>query len=195
MADFLIAWGELEIHEGGYVNDPVDKGGETFRGIARNFHGDWTGWQKIDRVHREYPDDFVARIEADQELYDLAREFFREKFWKTVRGDEIQNQHVANKVFDTAVNQGVATSSRYLQESLNLLNRNGSNFPDIAVDGRIGPETLEALGKFVTLEDGRPDYLLKLLNLMQGCRYLEIMRKDPSQERFARGWLNRVDLR
>lgn len=195
MSDFLIAWGELEIHEGGYVNDPVDRGGETFRGIARNFHGDWPGWEKIDRAHREHPADFVERIEADEELYDLAREFFREKFWNAVRGDEISNQHIANKVFDIAVNQGVATGSKFLQESLNLLNRNGNNYPDIAVDGSIGPATLEALDSFMKLEEGRPDYLLKLLNLMQGCRYLEVMRKDKSQERFARGWLNRVDLR
>lgn len=195
MADFLIAWGELEIHEGGYVNDPVDRGGETYRGIARNFHGDWPGWEKIDRTRREHPADFVDRIEADEELYNLTREFFREKFWNTVRGDDISNQHIANKVFDTAVNQGVSTSSKYLQESLNLLNRNGNNYPDIAVDGSIGPATLEALDQFMKLEEGRPDYLLKLLNLMRGCRYLEIMRKDKSQERFARGWLNRVDLR
>jgi hypothetical protein len=45
------------------------------------------------------------------------------------------------------------------------------------------------------LENGHPDYLLKLMNLMQANTYVEIMRRDPTQERFARGWLDRVDLK
>jgi hypothetical protein len=49
--------------------------------------------------------------------------------------------------------------------------------------------------KFLKLENGHPDYLLKLMNLMQANTYVEIMRRDPTQERFARGWLNRVDLK
>ncbi len=53
----------------------------------------------------------------------------------------------------------------------------------------------QALQRCQDLEQGQPDYLLKMLNLMQGARYLEILSKDGSQERFARGWLNRVDLR
>ncbi len=115
MADFEIAYGETELREGGYVNDPTD--------------------------------------------------------------------------------QAVATSVRYLQDGLNLLNRNGRNYADIEVDGKMGPMTLVSLKALLDLEKGQPDYLLKLLNIMQAVRYLEVMRNDPTQERFARGWLNRVDLR
>jgi len=34
--------------------------------------------------------------------------------------------------------------------------------------------------------------LVKLLNIQQGARYVEIMQEDSSQERFARGWLKRA---
>lgn len=195
MADFEIAYGETEMREGGYVNDPVDRGGETCRGIARRFHDRWSGWALVDKIKTEHPDDFKRRIDDSPEIAKLAKDFFRTQFWNPVRGDKIPDQHLANKVFDTAVNQGIGSSVRYLQESLNLLNRNQQDYADIEIDGSMGPATLETIDKFLRLEQGRPDYLLKLLNLMQAFRYVEIMRRDPTQERFARGWLNRVDLR
>jgi lysozyme family protein len=195
MADFEIAYGETELREGGYVNDPVDRGGETCRGVARKFHESWPGWMLVDRIKTDHPQDFVRRINDSPEIAELAKQFFRKQFWNPIRGDELPNQHLANKVFDTAVNQGVGSSVRYLQEALNMLNRNQQNYPDIAVDGKLGAETLQTIKLFLELEQGRPDYLLKLLNLMQAFRYVEIMRRDPTQERFARGWLNRVDLK
>jgi len=195
MADFDIAYGETEIREGGYVNDPVDKGGETHRGVARKFNGDWKGWPIIDKIKKDHPADFKDRINASDELAELAKELFRIRYWNPVRGDEIPDQHIANKVFDTGVNQGVARSTRYLQEGLNLLNRNGKNYADIKVDGKFGDTTMTTLKAFLKLEEDRPDYLLKVLNLLQASFYMDIIRKDPTQERFARGWLNRVDLR
>ena len=195
MADFKIAYGETALREGGYVNDPVDKGGETHLGVARRFHSDWAGWKIIDQIKSEHPRDFKRRIEDNAELAKLAEQLFRDKYWNPIRGDDIPNQHVANKVFDTGVNQGVARSIRYLQESLNLLNRDGKNYADIEVDGKSGTRTINALKAFLNLEQGQPDYLLKALNVMQAAFYLDIMRRDRTQERFARGWLNRVDLR
>lgn len=195
MADFEIAYGETELREGGYVNDPVDRGGETCRGISRRFHPDWIGWALVDRLKTEHPQTFRQVIDEHPDVAELAKTFYREKFWQPVRGDELPNQHIANKVFDTAVNQGIGSSVRYLQEGLNLLNRNQLNYGDIEIDGDLGAQTLAALKQFLDLEQGRPDYLLKLLNILQAHRYLEVMRRDPTQERFARGWLNRLELR
>jgi lysozyme family protein len=195
MADFDIAYGETAIHEGGYVHDPVDRGGETHCGVSRRFHPDWAGWPRIDRLKREHPQDFVRRINADAELAGMARQLYHERYWKPLLGDQIPDQHVANKLFDTGVHQGVATSIRYLQESLNLLNRDQRDYADTAVDGKMGPASLAALNAFLKLEKGRPDYLLKLLNILQALRYVEILRRDPGQQKYTRGWLNRVDLR
>ena len=194
MADFELAYGETELHEGGYVNDPDDRGGETHRGVSRRFHPEWAGWEIIDEIKREHTDDFVRRINEDSRLVELSKQLYREKYWLPIQGDDIPDQHVANQLFDTGVNQGVATSLRYLQEGLNLLNRNATSYPDIAVDGAMGPETLAGLDNFLRLEEGRPDYLLKMMKVMQAARYIEIMRADATQEKFARGWLNRVNL-
>ena len=67
MADFDIAYGETELREGGYVNDPVDRGGETHRGVARKFNPDWKGWALVDRLKRENPQDFKAVINENGE--------------------------------------------------------------------------------------------------------------------------------
>ena len=48
MADFKKALTETLRHEGGYVNDPKDPGGETYKGISRKNHPDWEGWNIID---------------------------------------------------------------------------------------------------------------------------------------------------
>lgn len=194
MADFEIAYGETAIYEGGYVNDPVDKGGETHLGIARKFNGDWEGWPIIDKIKTDHPDDFKSRINANEKLAQLAKELFREKYWTPIRGDEIPNQHIANKVFDTGVNMGVKRSVLFLQQGLNLLNRNQRNYGDIEIDGKFGNATLQAIKQFLKLEKDKPDYLLKLLNLQQAAHYVDIMKRDSTQERFARGWLNRVAL-
>ena len=195
MADFDIAYGETEIREGGYVNDPVDKGGETHRGVARKFNGDWEGWKIIDQIKVEHPKDFRKRINDNEELVVLSKKLYRKRYWDPFRGDEIPNQHIANKVFDTGVNQGVSRSIRYLQKGLNVLNRNQKNYPDVEADGKFGKQTMSSLVAFLKLEKDQPDYLLKALNVLQANFYLEIMKRDSTQERFARGWLNRVDLR
>ena len=193
-SDFEIAYGETELNEGGYVHDPDDKGGETHRGVARRFHSDWPGWEIVDKIKLDHPEDFVRRINDDPKLVELSKQLYREKYWNPILGDQIPNQQLANKVFDTGVNQGVKTSVRYLQEGLNLLNRNQKSYSDVKNDGVMGANTLESVTSFLKLESGQPDYLLKLLNLMQAWKYVELMRADKTQEKFARGWLNRVNL-
>jgi len=195
MSDFEIAFGETELNEGGYVDDPDDRGGETHLGISRKFHPTWNGWKLVDQLKSNHPDDYIRQVNQNAQLHRLAKAFYRENFWKPILGSQIPNQSIANKVFDTGVNQGTGTSVRYLQESLNLLNRNQQEYKDIGVDGKMGPKTLAALNEFLKLEKGQPDYLLKLLNLMQANRYVEIMKREPTQQKFARGWLNRVNLR
>ena len=108
-----------------------------------------------------------------------------------IEGDAIANHAVANEVFNTAVNMGVAKAARFLQESLNLLNRNQRTYPDIVVDGWIGPTTIKTL-KRLLLSDRTPKRLLRLLNVLQGMTYIEIVRRDPTQEKFIRGWLSRT---
>ena len=104
----------------------------------------------------------------------------------------IPSQMIAEELFDTGVNMGIHRSVRFLQESLNLLNRNQKNYEDIKEDGLLGPGTLNALE--IYLENDDSPFLLKIMNILQGHHYIEYMRRQPNQEKYARGWLKRIAL-
>ena len=199
MADFDLAFGATMGHEGGYVDDPKDFGGETYRGIARRFHPGWQGWSTIDSVKAQVDRPKVqAMIKAVRSQLDpLVREFYRLEFWLKIGGDQIASQAVAEELFDTGVNMRPDRAITFLQVGLNALNRDdrGRNryFHNLVEDGDIGPVTLEALGIYLGKDPDR--YLLTLLNVQQGAHYLARTREIPSQERFTRGWLSRVELR
>ncbi|MFN9247254.1 MAG: glycoside hydrolase family 108 protein [Planctomycetota bacterium] len=194
MAEFEIAFDETMLHEGGYVDDPDDRGGETYRGVARKFHPAWPGWKIVDELKREKPDSFADLLDQKQELQTLVASFYREQFWRPIRGEQLSDQALANELFDTAVNQGVGTAIRFWQEALNLLNRSAKDYPEIEVDGVAGERTLATTNQFLQRNRGQSDRLLKVLNLQQGARYLEIARKNPVQRKFLHGWLNRIRL-
>jgi len=163
--NFERAFSELIGIEGGYVNDPTDRGGETKYGISK----------------RSYPHLDIKNLTLEK-----AKEIYYKDFWQVNGLDNILKYEVAAELFDTGVNMGVGIASRFLQEALNLMNRNGQNFQDLKVDGQIGPATISAYRKV----DDR--ILLKVLNGLQFSRYKSICEKKPSQEKYFNGWMKRV---
>lgn len=189
MADFTEAYTHASAHEGGYANDSIDRGGETYRGISRVHHPGWDGWNKVDALKVEAG--FPGSLESNASLQASIKVFYKQKYWDRFLGDDISSQQVAMELYDTGVNMGVRRSVRFLQNGLNLLNRNQQNYEDLIVDGWLGQHTLEVLSKYLGL-DGNSDALIKLMNIQQGARYVGIMEHDSSQEKYARGWLQRA---
>jgi lysozyme family protein len=189
MAEFDPAYELTSAHEGGYVNDPVDRGGETYRGIARVHHPDWKGWARIDKQRKQA--DFPRRLDRDRTLQGWVRDFYKHAYWDRFLGDRLPDQALANELYDTAVNMGVRRAVRFLQSALNLLNRDQRDYADLVVDGWFGEKTLATLAVMLN-KDGDSEALVKLMNLQQGARYVAIMQADSSQERFARGWIKRA---
>lgn len=179
-------------HEGGYANDPADRGGETYRGIARRFHPEWQGWGIIDAA-RAQPG-FPGSLAASSDLDRLVRDVYRRLYWDRFQGDAVAtlSEPIAAELFDTGVNMGVGRATGFLQRALNALNNRGSRWPDITEDGDFGQKTLAAMR--ACCSRGDDGLLLSALNVLQGAHYLAIARNDESQERFMRGWLKRVQL-
>jgi lysozyme family protein len=107
-------------HEGGYVNDPNDLGGETKYGISK----------------RSYPHLDIKNLTVEQAI-----EIYRRDWWDKYRYGDIKDQDVATKVFDLSVNMGPVTAHRLLQEALVFL-----GYP-VEIDGIIGPQTIAAANK------------------------------------------------
>lgn len=192
MTDFSAAFDTVMGHEGGYVCDPDDAGGETYRGVARRYHPSWSGWGHIDRIKRDLSDSgqLNRALAEDTELQQLVRTFYKQNYWDRFQGDRLPHQELAEELFDTAVNMGTHRAVNFLQQGLNLLNRNQQDYLDIAEDGKLGPGTLGALTSY--LDQDTPATLLKVMNILQGMHYIDYLRKSPAQEKFARGWFKRV---
>ncbi len=171
--------------EGGYVDDKADRGGETYRGIARRYNSKWKGWKIIDSYKVLYPDEFKIHLGRDAELNEMVSTFYKSNYWDKFKGDELPHI-VAEELLEQSVNLGTwKTAGINLQKALNLLNRNGRLFDDLVVDGLVGQKTIDAVRR---VNERR---LVKVLNGLQFMRYYELDTKNPENERFA-GWFDRV---
>lgn len=188
--NFTLALSKTLINEGGYVNDADDAGGETYMGIARRYNPQWNGWTIIDKEKSKHDNNFPKSLDAIPELESEISAIYKQLYWDRFWGDKIPEQEISEKLFDISVNLGVERAVIYLQEGLNLLNRNQKNYNDILMDGLFGNNTLKTLNKY--LEKNNSNYLLKIVGVLQGMHYIDYMRRSPNQEKYARGWLNRL---
>ena len=119
MAKFEIAYKRTQRFEGGYVNDLKDAGGETYNGISRRANPTWAGWRVVDEQKKlpNFPKNLNARKSI---LDDLEFSLYKTNYWDPVWGDLIQNQHVANDMYDTAVNMGTGRSIRLSEEQFKM---------------------------------------------------------------------------
>lgn len=192
MADFERALKILSVFEGGYTNDPDDEGGETYRGIARNFNPNWMGWRLIDgNRHSAPPEVFAEWANKNEILIQMAKAFYKFEYWDKIRGDEIGFQGLATEMLECGVLTGIHQPITFLQKSLNMLNRNGELFTDLMADGVFGPRTLSAL---CMLPPKDHQTLLVLMNHYQRQHLLDCCERKPIKEKYIRGWLERTKV-
>ena len=124
-------------HEGGYVNDPNDLGGETNFGIAKRF----------------YPDVDIKNLTKEE-----ASDIYRRDYWDKNKVDDMPEQ-LRHIYFDMCVNQGKGTAVKVLQRACN------SKKADLKVDGGLGPATLNAVQK-ISLDRVRAYRVLRFANIV-----------------------------
>ena len=124
-------------HEGGYVNDPTDLGGETNYGITKRF----------------YPDVDIKNLTKEQ-----AKKIYKRDYWDKNRVDELPEQ-LRYIFFDMCVNQGRGTAVKVLQRAAN------GKGAKLKVDGGMGPATLKAIQN-IELERVRAYRVLRFANLV-----------------------------
>jgi len=104
-------------HEGGYVNDPKDPGGETNFGVAK----------------RSHPDVDIKNLTKDG-----AKEIYKEHYWDKNKVESL-SEELRHIYFDMCVNQGRGRAVKILQRAAN---GKGAN---LKVDGGMGPKTIAAM--------------------------------------------------
>jgi lysozyme family protein len=104
-------------HEGELANHPYDRGGLTYRGIARNAWPKWEGWKYIDK--------------GETPPLELVRKFYYENFWLPLKCDSLPPP-IAIFLFDSAVGSGHVLPTRWLQRAIGAKD-----------DGIVGNETIQ----------------------------------------------------
>ncbi len=167
--------GEIIRVEGGYSNNVNDSGGETNFGIT----------VAIARSAGYFGEMFDLPVQ-------IAFDIYAERYWDSVKASDMP-ESIAEEVVDTAVNMGISRAGKFLQRSLNALNNQEKHYPDIVVDGNIGPATIKALDAYLVKRNGVT--LTKMLNCLQGAFYVELAERREKDESFIYGWFkNRVNL-
>ena len=193
--DFQISFTKAIQSEGFISNNPADKGGFTYKGISMVKHPFWSGWKIIDSILSSHSTQQsgteLVEVLNNTELQNEVQNFYRSVFWNKIQGDLLQQQIIADEVFECSINLGVKVASENLQRTLNLLNRNSKLYPDIFVDGIIGSQTLETLKKSISVNGEQ--LVFNMLNYYQAKRYIEIMECDYTQKIFI-GWFNRIEI-
>ena len=133
--NFTQAFTTLIGHEGGYVNDPRDPGGETKFGISK----------------RAYPDVDIASLTLEQ-----ASAIYKRDYWDRARCDELPDV-VAFQVFDTAVNSGIGQSIRFLQRAVGVADDGQVGPLTVSAVRRLDPEAVAA-----RFNGHRLDFMTKL---------------------------------
>ncbi len=190
-SDFQISFNKALLNEGFISNNPNDKGGFTYKGISRTKHPAWPGWKIIDSIVETHG--YASPILNNNiTLQNEVTKFYCTEFWNKIQGDLLPSQLIADELFESSINLGVSVASENLQRTINLLNRNSKLYPDIAVDGIVGNETLAALKKCIDVNSEK--LVFNLLNYYQAKRYIGIMERDHTQEIFI-GWFSRTEIK
>lgn len=168
MADFSVYFPKLIQFEGGFVDNPLDKGGPTKYGITL-----WD-WQQYGR---DINGDGVIDIK-DLELITPtdAEPIAKTQFWNVLLADQINSQSVAEMSVDWAYTSGTYTVIERIQSLIG-----------VAVDGKFGPNTLAGVNGYEPLR------LFTMLKALRTRFYIDLVNTHHVNITFLSGWLNRVN--
>lgn len=160
LVPFILQW------EGGFVNDPLDLGGATNKGITI---GTFTEYKKRKGLKAPTVQDLKNISNEDW------HEVFKGLYWDRWKADEIKNQAVANILVDWVW----ASGSHGIKRPQRLLG--------VTADGVVGSKTIAALNA----KD--PAELFRMIKADRIKFIDEICKKRPANNRFKKGWLNRIN--
>ncbi|MEN6533981.1 MAG: glycosyl hydrolase 108 family protein [Bryobacteraceae bacterium] len=149
-------------HEGGWSDNPADPGGATMHGVT----------QAVAQKHGIMTKDALKAITPTQ-----VESIYRSDYW---RFDGIDDQRVATKIFDMAVNFGPKAAISMVQDALNDIGAY------LNPDGVYGPKTEAAINAVHPIE------MLTMLRNESEYRYRSIVASRPESAQFLPGWLRRA---
>ena len=168
MADFATALALTLINEGGFFHD-AETGELVNRGITLDTLRE-LGILKSIGPASVADIDFVQGLTEDE-----TAQVYRHFWWDILHLDSLNDQELANKVFDLAVNTGTVQTTLWLQRIVN-----------VKQDGVMGPVTMAALNS------GNAAAILVALRLNAKAFYVALAEAHPALAHDLDGWLARL---
>lgn len=162
MADFSKYAPKLLKFEGGYVNHPDDPGGPTCKGVTLATYRAYCGQEKTVK-------------DLQNISFGTWEKIMKDLYWDRVKGDEIENQSLAEIIADWAVNSGL-TGVMKMQEVVGC-----------KPDGIVGPITLS----LINTSDA--EQLFDRIWKARQQYYINIVKRNPKKKVFMAGWMNRLN--
>ena len=164
MANFEISMEKTARYEGTYSNNVNDLGGETKYGIT---------W----KTAKDHGYNDVSKLTIEQ-----AKKIYKKDFWDINNFDLLDNQEVANNLFDFGVNSGVSRAIKYAQTILT------KNFGlDMVIDGKCGKQTVNAINTICKNDD-----YAKLFIYRYKFDRIKLLTGIKSFNTFGKGWTIRA---
>lgn len=200
MSDFENAVNYVLENEGGLSIDPTDHGGVTNFGISKKFIESLNDEEMLpiidknlinDRIIVPFNRDVRKCTILDFGLYikELnpfhARIIYKKYFWLPIY-EKIEDQHIADYIFDMHVQHGASKAAELVQRAINA---SCFNHASLKLDGKLGHKTLAYINLFdlkVNLEA-----FMSCLICVRESLFRCIVAHDKTQEDKLEGWLKR----
>ena len=156
-------------HEGGYVNNKNDRGGETKYGITKPFMEDF-----------KYALPGGKAIPIEDLTVDDAKKLYK-AMWDRYNLGHVRDKNVAYVIFDYMINTFYHTAAKRVQE---VLNTGGAA---LKVDGHLGEKSLNAI------HNSDYKWLIDEVLKNRHHHYREQVKDDSTQHDFYAGWMNRLN--
>lgn len=157
MANYKILKSFIRKWEGGYVNHPLDRGGETKWGVTHTTYNSLYKGSVKDMTEAQWDNIFLSL------------------FWNPCNANNLVDQNVANVIVDWCWGSGCVSVKKRIQRLFGLKD-----------DGIFGEKTMKVLNT-----DTR-----NVFNNIWYAHYnfyKAIVKNNPSQKVFLKGWLNRMN--
>lgn len=169
MSNFESAIQIILEHEGGFVNDPLDHGGETNFGISLNMivHNAHLTPKDLDLPNF---DPGCMKLLKKEKAVDI----YKRLFWEANHLSNIKDQNAATKCLDVLVNMSPKSAIICIQKACSA-----------TADGFLGPKTFESINAMGAKFES-------VLAITMKQRYDDIITAYPNQVRFAKTWFARA---
>ncbi|SCZ72788.1 MULTISPECIES: glycoside hydrolase family 108 protein [Photorhabdus] len=162
-------------HEGGYVNDPDDSGGETNMGITFNT---WKAYAMSD-LGIEPSSENLKHLTKDQ-----AEIIYYNHYWEPRGFCKIENSKIALMIYDWTI-----TSGKAIKETRKLIN--SEFYSKLPISNSIDDDMIHSINAI----EGQGNFLQRLADVRK--RYYESLTYTNgvrnNQIKYLAGWLGRVD--